>query len=72
MTLANAHAPTNSPTNTSTITLDHYYYGQRWLHCDGAPALLFTHNETNKARLFGVDNDSPFVKDGIALLIPQV
>ena len=22
-------------------------YGQRWLHCEGTPALLFTENETN-------------------------
>jgi hypothetical protein len=33
---------------------------------DGHPApLLFTENETNAARLFGADNASPFVKDGI-------
>ena len=30
-----------------------------------APALLFTENETNNARLFGAANASPFVKDGI-------
>ena len=27
--------------------------------------LLFTENETNNARLFGSDNASPYVKDGI-------
>jgi hypothetical protein len=42
----------------------HDYYGERWLHCEGAPELLFTENETNTARLYGVPNGS-FVKDGI-------
>ena len=29
--------------------------GNRWLYCEGAPELLFTENETNSQRLFGVD-----------------
>ena len=29
-----------------------------------SPALLFTENETNFERLFGVRNAGPFVKDG--------
>ena len=37
----------------------------RWLHCEGSPELLFTENETNTRRLFGTENYSPFVKDGI-------
>jgi Mannosylglycerate hydrolase MGH1-like glycoside hydrolase domain/Glycosyl hydrolase family 63 C-terminal domain len=37
----------------------------RWLHCEGSPELLFTENETNARRLFGAENHSPFVKDGI-------
>ncbi len=36
-----------------------------YLYCAGEPALLFTDNETNHARLFGSPNASPFVKDGI-------
>ncbi len=36
-----------------------------YLYCEGAPALLFTENETNNERLFGKENHSPFVKDGI-------
>jgi hypothetical protein len=35
------------------------------LHFEGAPELLFTENETNSRRLFGIDSSSPFVKDGI-------
>ncbi|WP_051447577.1 MGH1-like glycoside hydrolase domain-containing protein [Rhizobium leguminosarum] len=37
----------------------------RYLYCDGSPALLFTENETNTQRLFGVPSATPFVKDGI-------
>ncbi len=47
------------------VELAHYYYTPRWLLCDGGAELLFTHNETNAARLFGLENSSPYVKDGI-------
>ncbi len=43
----------------------HDYYGPRWLYCEGNPELLFTENETNSRRLFGADNASAHVKDGI-------
>jgi hypothetical protein len=39
--------------------------GERLLACEGAPALLFTENETNAERLFGTPNRTPYVKDGI-------
>ena len=38
---------------------------QRYLYCEGVPSLLFTENETNTQRIFGVANRSPYVKDGI-------
>jgi hypothetical protein len=38
---------------------DYYLYGQ------GSVPQLFTENETNNVRLFGGQNASPFVKDGI-------
>ncbi len=41
------------------------YDGQRCLYCDETPSLLFTENETNTARLYGVPNASPYVKDSI-------
>jgi hypothetical protein len=41
------------------IVLDHPDSGKRWLHCEGSPELLFTENETNARRLFGVDNRTP-------------
>ena len=40
-------------------------FGQRFFYCDGSPKLLFTENDTNTQRLFGVPNATPFVKDGI-------
>jgi len=49
----------------SAIQLVHYYYGQRWLLLEGGPDLLFTQNETNSKRLWGIENDSHYVKDGI-------
>jgi hypothetical protein len=39
--------------------------GERYLYCDGEIPLLFTENETNTQRIFGVPNRTPYVKDGI-------
>jgi hypothetical protein len=47
------------------IELNHPQLGKRWLHCEGSPELLFTGNDTNQQRLFGVENRAPYVKDGI-------
>jgi len=43
----------------------HPALGERYLYCDGAPKILFTENETNTQRVFGVPNRSPYVKDSI-------
>ena len=47
------------------IELNNAITGKLWLHCEGSPELLFTENETNVHRLFGVGNRTPYVKDGI-------
>src|ERR1700730_10526401 len=52
-------------TPNATIELNHFQYGKRWLYCEGAPELLFTENNTNNQRLFGLPNSSSYVKDGI-------
>jgi len=39
--------------------------GARYLCCEGDVPLLFTENETNTQRIFGAQNRSPYVKDGI-------
>jgi hypothetical protein len=47
------------------VHAEHPEIGEAWLTCQGAPELLFTENETNNERLWGVPNRTPFVKDGI-------
>jgi len=47
------------------IEVNHHYYGRRRLYCEGSPELLFTENETNDRRLYGTENGSSYVKDGI-------
>ena len=49
----------------AAIRLAHYYYGNRWLYCEGSPEMLFTENETNFHRLYRTDNETPYVKDSI-------
>ena len=49
----------------AAIRLEERRYGKRWLFCEGAPELLFTENESNNQKLFGIPNRSPYVKDGI-------
>jgi hypothetical protein len=49
----------------SVVEMNESYYGRRWLYCDGQPELLFTENETNARRLYGVENGSHYAKDGV-------
>lgn len=49
----------------NSVKAMHSNLGERYLHCDGSPTLLFTENETNTQRIFGVRNRSPYVKDSI-------
>ncbi len=50
---------------TSVVEIEHDTYGRRWLFCAGGPSLLYTENETNFRRLYGIENASPYGKDGI-------
>jgi len=50
---------------SGVIEVEHKTHGKRWLLCEGEPELLFTENETNVRRLFGGQNRTPYVKDGI-------
>jgi hypothetical protein len=43
----------------------HPEMGKAHLYCDAPVPLLFTENETNTERIFGVPNRTPYVKDGI-------
>ena len=52
-------------TGTGVIKAIDPRLGERWLYCEGDVPLLFTENETNTQRIFGVPNRSPYVKDSI-------
>ena len=54
-----------SKAGSAALTLDEPMYGRRSVAFSGTPELLFTENETNKSRVFGVPNAVPYVKDGI-------
>ena len=43
----------------------HPQYGERWLFAEGTPQLIFTENESNLRRLFGVPNVGFYQKDSV-------
>lgn len=47
------------------VIASHPTLGSRWLYCENTEELLFTENETNFQRLFGIKNGSKYTKDGI-------
>ena len=49
----------------SAVAAAHPLLGEFTLSCEGEVPLLFTENETNHKLLFGANNESPFVKNGI-------
>src|SRR5947207_1682449 len=53
------------------IEASHDVLGRYELRCENANALLFTENESNVERLWGVQNRSPFVKDSINDAVTQ-
>jgi hypothetical protein len=50
--------------NNDAVEILHHVFGERFLYCDGGPELLFTENETNVRRLYGVEANG-YYKDGI-------
>ena len=46
-----------------TLVAKHWDLGDYALYCSGADELLFTENETNNERLYGVPSPTPYVKD---------
>jgi hypothetical protein len=51
------------------IAAKHAKLGSRFLYCDGIVPVLFTENETNTELVFGIPNQTPWVKDGINNLV---
>lgn len=61
----------SGPKKVTTVVASHAELGDRWLYAEGDTPLLFTENETNSERLFGVANESRYVKDGINNFVVQ-
>ncbi|MBV8884725.1 MAG: glucosidase [Chroococcidiopsidaceae cyanobacterium CP_BM_RX_35] len=57
--------------NERTFAASHPELGERYLECDRSVPFLFTENETNNERLFGIANASIYVKDGINNYVVQ-
>jgi len=47
---------------TGSVLLEHPKTGHYWLYYQSTDTALMTENETNMFRLFGIPNQSPFVK----------
>ncbi len=62
--------PASQDDGVSVIRGEHRHLGERWWYATSSASgqrqslpLLFTENETNTERIFGVPNSSPYVKD---------
>jgi Mannosylglycerate hydrolase MGH1-like glycoside hydrolase domain len=53
----------SSAEGEANVCATHPFLGQYYMYFDHSDDLLFTENETNKERNFGISNESPFVKD---------
>jgi hypothetical protein len=66
-----AHKPTLREGTPAMIEASHWVFGRYELHCENAEQFLFTENESNLERLWGVPNRNPFVKDSINDAVTQ-
>ncbi len=57
--------PNLSASGSNTIGIENSQTGKFKLYCENADELLFCENNTNKQKLFGAENETQFVKDGI-------
>ena len=55
--------PSLRAVGANAMHASHPALGDYWLHCEGAPELLFTENESNAQRLWDQPNATPYVKD---------
>jgi hypothetical protein len=61
----NLHMGQSEASEVGIIEASHELLGEYRLYCEGAHELLFTENESNAERLWGIPNSVPFVKDSI-------
>jgi hypothetical protein len=47
------------------VEVSHPGLGKMWLHCDNPDEILFTENETNHERLYGINHGNLYCKSGI-------
>jgi hypothetical protein len=59
------HLAASAQGDVALILAEHPKLGAYRLYCDGTPDLLFTENNTNNRRLYGVESETEHVKDGI-------
>jgi hypothetical protein len=57
------HACTSPRDGVVAMRATEHALGERYLYVEGPAELLFTNNETNTQRVFGVPNTTPYVKD---------
>jgi hypothetical protein len=62
-------AALDGTSDTSCMEIRHEYYGERRLWCEGSPEMLFTENESDCERLWGIPSESPYVKDAFEKLL---
>jgi hypothetical protein len=55
----------------SVVLAEHELLGHRQLICQDDVPLLFTENDTNRQLLFGTENETPYVKDGIDRMVVE-
>jgi len=53
----------NTYEGTPFVCASHHFIGRYYMYFDKAEHMLFTENETNKEKIFGIANETPFVKD---------
>jgi hypothetical protein len=61
----NSSRPNLQAVEAGLVQACHAQLGTYWFALERTPDLLFTENETNTFRLWGVPNQVPFVKDGV-------
>ncbi len=61
----NLHMGRRGSSKIRIIEASHDLLGEYRLYCEDADELLFTENESNGERLWGIPNATPFVKDSI-------
>ncbi len=63
--------PSLDTSGSSLITASHDFFGKYYLYLADNPELLFTDNESNNLKLYGVDGGNGYFKDGINNYVVQ-